>query len=330
MIDPKTFDLLTLCALRVGKKSVDWSLLAREIVVPDNVDMLLEGVMLEGSAVAHKNLPVLREALAGIDDARARVETELAAAEKAGAWLVTVLDDEYPLNLRFVHDRPPFLFGLGERCQVVDIASVAVVGTRQATEPGREAAARLATQLAGDGVTVVSGLARGIDTAAHTAALDANGRTLSVIGTGICRTYPPENAGLAKRIAESGGSILSQFWPTSGPAQWTFPRRNRVMSGITQGTVVVEASSTSGAKMQARLALEHGRWVFLVSKLVDSQKWAEDYVKNRGARTITKVEDVTRLVATPDRILDLWESRQDLEFGAIDGPEEQLTLPVDA
>ena len=113
--------------------------------------------------------------------------------------------------------------------------------------------------LAGQAATVVSGLAKGIDTAAHCAALDADGRTIAVLGTGITKCYPGENRDLAEAITAGSGVLVSQFWPTSPPSRFTFPRRNVVTSGISQGTIVIEATSTSGAKMQARLALDHGK-----------------------------------------------------------------------
>lgn len=139
----------------------------------------------------------------------------------------------------------------------------------------------LAAELGGAGVTVLSGMARGIDTAAHSATLEAGGRTIAVMGTGITRCYPAENANLAERILERG-ALVTQFWPTAHPARYNFPRRNVVMLGMGQGTVVVEATRTSGAKMQARLALEHGKRVFLLRSLVTSQAWGRDYVGRRA------------------------------------------------
>jgi DNA processing protein len=129
-------------------------------------------------------------------------------------------------------------------------------------------------------VTVVSGLARGIDTAAHSGALAAGGRTIAVVGTGITRTYPNENTQLCEEIAASG-AVVSQFWPSAPPASYTFPKRNVTMSGIAQGTAVIDASATSGAKMQARYALEHGKKVFLLSSLVKRYEWAERYAQRR-------------------------------------------------
>jgi DNA processing protein len=159
----------------------------------------------------------------------------------------------------------------------------------------------MARMLAERNVTVVSGLARGIDTAAHTAALNAGGRTIAVIGTGIRRYYPAENRELSDRIAEYG-AVVSQFWPDAPPATYTFPRRNVTMSGIAQGTVVIEASSTSGAKMQARLALEHGKKVFLLRSLVDSYSWAAKYAARPGATVVEAVDDVIDALLPIDRI----------------------------
>jgi DNA processing protein len=162
-------------------------------------------------------------------------------------------------------------------------------------------------------VTVVSGMARGIDTAAHRGALDAGGRTIAVIGTGITRCYPSENRALAEEIASSG-ALVSQFWPTRQPGKDTFPRRNVVTSGISQGTVVIEATSTSGAKMQARLALEHGKKVFLLRSLVTSQPWATDYVSRRGAIEVSAVEEVSAQLAEPERVRQATMQNQQLSL----------------
>jgi DNA processing protein len=159
----------------------------------------------------------------------------------------------------------------------------------------------MAHLLVDHGVTVVSGLARGIDTAAHTAALSAGGRTIAVIGTGINRCYPAENKDLVEDIVRRG-AVVSQFWPDAPPATYTFPRRNVTMSGIAQGTVVIEASSTSGAKMQARIALEHGKKVFLIRSLTEQQEWARTYIEKRGAIAVDDVTDVVAALAPPERI----------------------------
>lgn len=218
-------------------------------------------------------------------------EHQIEALEQQSVRLITVLDDDYPTNLRLIYNRPPFLFVRGE-LQSADDRAVAIVGTRQASTAGLDQAAMLARELVGHGVTVLSGLALGIDTAAHRAALDAGGRTVAVTGTGINTVYPRENRELAERIVDAGGALVSQFWPDAPPTRYSFPMRNAVMSGMGIGTVVVEASSTSGAKMQARLALEHGKRLFLVESLVMHEKWARDYAARPGATVVTGVDEV--------------------------------------
>ncbi len=215
---------------------------------------------------------------------------ERTLAERPNTRLLTVLDDGYPQNLRRVYDRPPFLFVRGT-LQDDDSRSVAIVGTRRASDAGRVLARDMAAALAERGVTVISGMAAGIDTEAHIAALDAGGRTIAVMGTGIDRVYPKENAALAERIAESG-ALLSQFWPGAPPRRSNFPLRNVVTSGVAVGTIVIEASATSGAKMQARLALEHGKRLFLIESLVLQEEWAQRYRSRRGAQVVHGVEDV--------------------------------------
>ncbi|HXP56475.1 MAG TPA: DNA-processing protein DprA [Streptosporangiaceae bacterium] len=292
--------LLGLCAIRVDGVSVDWSLIARQGQFEEGLDALWAGRVLETSAAARRSLPVLRRGIGDPDALGGRVAAEIAAAERAGAELVTVLDEGYPANLRLISNRPPFLFYRGTLAGV-DARSVAVVGTRDASEAGLGRAAEVAGRLAEQHVTVVSGLARGIDTAAHRAALERGGRTIAVLGTGITGCYPPENRELAGQIT-GAGALVSQFWPTQGPHRDSFPRRNVVTSGLSQGTVVIEASHTSGAKMQARLALEHGKRVFLLEALVDGQDWARKYVGRPGAITIGGADEVLPHLASPEQI----------------------------
>ncbi len=219
-----------------------------------------------------------------------RYEDLIAQKERQGIHLVTVLDDAYPTNLRHIYNRPPFLFVRGE-LRAADNRAVAVVGTRSPSDAGLDQASRLATGLAAQGVTVLSGLARGIDTAAHHAALAAGGRTVAVMGTGIDRIYPSENAEVAESIVASG-ALVSQFWPSAPPTKYSFPLRNAVMSGMAIGTVVIEAGPTSGARMQARLALEHGKKLFLVRSLVLHEEWARRYAERRGTLVIDSVEEI--------------------------------------
>ena len=232
------------------------------------------------------------DALAGLDGAR--VEHWRRALEMLDAQLLTVLDDAYPANLRMIHDHPPFLFVRGT-IEAADDRAIAVVGTRRPSEDGVRAAGRIAGALAGRGITVVSGLAEGIDTAAHAGALNAGGRTLAVFGTGISRLYPASNRALARAIVASGAT-LSQFWPDMGPARWSFPVRNIVTSGLGVGTVVVEAGPTSGARQQARHALRHGKRLFLLRRLVEHQPWARELIQTPGVVAIDEAEDVLPVV----------------------------------
>ena len=237
-------------------------------------------------------------------------ETDLAEAVRevqtwvdAGYDVRTALDPDYPENLLGIFNRPPLLFVRGVFDPARDSRGVAIVGAREATEEGLRRAGQLSRDIAGAGFTVFSGLARGIDTAVHATALKFGGRTLAVMGTGIDRIYPAENEVLADRILESGGALLSQFFPHQPPTQWTFPKRNVVMSGLALATVVVEASATSGARLQARVALEHGRTVFLLISLVERHEWArravEEGVKGTRALVVRNSADIlARLGAT--------------------------------
>jgi DNA processing protein len=218
------------------------------------------------------------------------IAVEIESWRSEGIDLVSVLDDGYPANLRTIYNRPPLLFVRGELIEADDY-SIAVVGTRTPTDEGLATATEVATGLASAGLTVVSGLAQGIDTAAHTATLAGGGRTIAVIGTGLRRAYPAENTALQQTLAAEA-AVVSQFWPDTPPTKKTFPMRNVVMSGIALATVVIEASDTSGARMQARFALDHGRPVFLMSGLLKYQ-WAREYADRPG----------TFVVESPDEIL---------------------------
>jgi DNA processing protein len=221
-------------------------------------------------------------------------EREIADWEAAGMRLVTVLDDGYPENLRAVHDRPPLLFFSGS-LQSADDRAVAVVGARRASPGGIAAARSLAQHLTRSGFTVVSGLAAGIDAAAHTGALAAGGRTLAVLGTGLRRSYPPENAPLQRRIAAEC-AVVSQFWPDAPPKRHSFPIRNAVISGLSLATIVVESSQTGGSRLQARLALEQGRPVFLWHRLLE-QPWAREFARRPGVRVGHSAEEITSAVS---------------------------------
>ncbi|MFF6979265.1 DNA-processing protein DprA [Streptomyces sp. NPDC008343] len=311
-------DLLSLCALRADDATLDWSLLARSAQSPEGLAALMDGQLREDSRAATKNRPLLQQALAaGLDAARARVDEELAAASKAGARLVTVLDEDYPANLRLIGNLPPFLFYRGDLDER-DARSIAVVGTRQASADGLRRASRMARELVEHDVVIASGLAKGVDAAAHQATLTAGGRTFAVMGTGIAApVYPAENRPLAKAILASGGALLSQFWPTQPPARHTFPRRNVVTSGTTLGSVVIEASSTSGAKMQARLAAEHGKHVFLIRSLADTQAWAKKMLDDDRAILVTASSDITDRLGQAADIQRAGQQRQQLALAGL-------------
>ncbi|MGV9620321.1 DNA-processing protein DprA [Streptomyces tendae] len=301
MIDDTRMRLLALCNLRIDGKSVDWSLLAR-CALKGHLDSLCEGFIPEETAAARKALPLLRQGLTErpLREHFARVEAELEQASNVKAELVTVLDPEYPENLRTVADLPPFLFYRGKLDHQADARSVAVVGTRNVTDLGLSRARAVARELSEAGYTISSGLARGVDTAAHRTALHFGRRTIAVIGTGVTKCYPKENAELAEEIADQG-LIASQFWPSRPPGRDTFPRRNHVTSGISLGSVVIEASGTSGAKMQARVAAEQGRHVMLLQSLVDQQPWARKMVEDQRATVVANVEQMLEKLESPVR-----------------------------
>lgn len=215
---------------------------------------------------------------------------------KRGIDIRHVLDPRYPSNLHTVFDRPPMVFVKGSWRERTDRRSIAVVGTRKASPEGLARASRLSRELVEAHFTIISGLAAGIDTAAHAAALDAGGRTVAVMGTGVDHVYPAANRDLASQIVGAEGALVTQFFPHQTPRPWAFPARNVVMSGLAMATVVVEASETSGARMQARVALQHGRAVFLLRSLVESHEWARSFVEEgldgSHAIMVTETADV--------------------------------------
>ena len=307
-LSPLQRQMLALCSLTVAGDRCDWGVIARQVYRDRSYDKLLRGEVIENGERAHRTGWVIRTAShdrwqAAYD----RADAEQDAAASVDAKLTTVLDDDFPLNLRLIHNLPPFLFCRGALDAERDARSVAVVGTRTASEQGLQRASLLARKLAEVGITVTSGLAAGIDSAAHRGSLTVGGRTIAVVGTGITHCYPAKNRDLADEIVGSGGLIVSQFFPTATPARWMFGKRNEVTSGISQGTVVIEASRTSGAKMQARLANQHGKNVFLVSSLVASQEWAQKMIEDRRAYAVEWVEDIASRIIETERLREVSE-----------------------
>lgn len=220
----------------------------------------------------------------------ARAEREIAGWRMQGMQLFTVLDPGYPENLSAVHDRPPVIFTAG-RLKPRDQRAVAVVGSRETSSAGRRAAATMAEHLVTAGYTVVSGLAAGIDTVAHETALKRGGRTVAVIGTGVSVCYPRANTILQRRIAAQC-ALISQFEPGIPPARENFPLRNAVMSGFSLATVIIEASATSGTRIQARASLAQGRPVFLTEPVLENA-WARELAERDAVYVINSPSEVT-------------------------------------
>ncbi|MGI8428224.1 MAG: DNA-processing protein DprA [Solirubrobacteraceae bacterium] len=298
MTAPETVALIAL--LRIGRRP--WPIYAELLEEAGGALPVLERELTERDDGQASLLPRLPDALYTLDAPNASSTPdgllEAAAADVAG-WeahgiqLLTVLDRDYPNNLRAVHDRPPVIFVAGT-LERRDTRSLAVVGSRRASPTGLEQAREIVFRLVHDGYVVTSGLAAGIDTAAHSTTLAAGGRTLAVIGTGLAHSYPRQNAALQREIA-ARGAVVSQFRPEIRPSRRTFPLRNAVMSGLTLGTVIVEASHTSGARVQARLALAHGRPVFLARPLL-SQDWARELSDRPGTHVFSSPSEITDVI----------------------------------
>ena len=224
-------------------------------------------------------------------ESRIDLSGELGCIKDFGCHILIAQDEEYPALLTQIYDPPIVLYVKG-KVERKDKNGVAIVGSRLTTSYGMETARRLAYQLAYLGVTVVSGGARGIDTAAHQGALTAKGRTIAVFGTGINLVVPPENASLFERIAASG-AVITQFPFNRNGDRQSFPIRNRIVAGMTLGTVVVEANLTSGALITANMAVENGRQVFAVPGRIDSprSKGCHDLIK-KGAKLCEGAEDI--------------------------------------
>jgi DNA processing protein len=251
---------------------------------------------------------------------------------QAGAELIALTDPRYPQKLREIYDPPPVLFVRG-RVELLASVGVAVVGTRRPTPYGTAVTERLAADLARAGVTVVSGMARGIDTAAHKGALAAGGSTVAVFGCGVDVVYPSENRKLAGEIAEKG-LLVSEF-PMGAPAYpQNFPVRNRIISGISAGVVVVEGAQYSGSAITAKLALDQGRELFAVPGNITSRmSWGPNLLIKQGARLVQDWNDVVAALPLRDREklveasqLRLWQEGELKE--AAGGRQQAADLPL--
>lgn len=250
------------------------------------------------------------------------LDRELERVERAGATLVTLDDDRYPPWLKHVPDAPPLLYVRGMP-RPSDELAIAVVGTRRATVYGKQVCERIVREVAGRGVTIVSGLARGIDAVAHRAALDAGGRTLAVVASGVDVVYPPEHAALAREVADAG-AIVSEYPIGTRPEAGNFPARNRIISGMTRLTLVVEAGEKSGALITANFALEQGRDVLAVpGSILAAACTGTNRLIQQGAKLVLDAQDIL------DE-LDVATVGRQLEFRALapDDPTERSLLDV--
>lgn len=218
-------------------------------------------------------------------------EAELTLAEKLGVWIIHLQDERYPAQLKLIYDPPPVLYVKGTLVES-DNLSVAIVGSRRCSLYGSEQASRFAHILAGAGFTICSGLARGIDTAAHQGAIAAGGRTIAVQGCGLSNIFPPENKRLFDSIVESGACI-SELPLRYEPLAENFPPRNRIIAGLSLGTIVIEAGSNSGALHTAKSALEYNREVMAMPGKIDSplSRGANQLIK-QGAKLVDCVDDI--------------------------------------
>ncbi len=216
---------------------------------------------------------------------------EIEYIAKEGIHPICFADEEYPEALKDIYDPPPILFCKGSLCSA-DTNAVAIVGSRRCSAYGMRVAEKLAFDLATEGVTVISGMARGIDTAAHRGALDAKGRTIAVMGSGFRNVYPPDSGKLASGITENG-AVLTEYLSGTLPTKGNFPRRNRIISGMAKGVVVVEAAARSGAMITVNFALEQGRDVFAVPGRIDTlTSGGTNKLIQDGAKLITNADDI--------------------------------------
>ncbi len=271
---------------RTGLEARKQLSLLKRFGTPEAIFAARDAELLATERITPVNVERLREC------ADSDVKSDLATIERWNLTLLRIDEPDYPERLKTIHDPPPLLFVYGQ-LTAADRTSVAIVGTRGATAYGKLVAEKLSSDLARRGITVVSGLARGIDTAAHHGALSAQGRTIAVCGCGVDIVYPTENKDLREKISKSG-AVISEFPLSSAPEFWHFPARNRVISGLSLGVVVVEAPENSGAVITADFAAEQGREIFAVPGNINSgkSKGCHRLIKD-GAKLVESVEDIT-------------------------------------
>src|SRR6266852_1683450 len=259
-----------------------------------------------------------------------RAEKELTGVQKiAGCSLLNWTEPEYPQTLLQIYDPPVLLYVRGDP-QVLNLPSISIVGTRRPTLYGTQMAQRLGRELAARGLVIVSGLARGIDAIGHQGALEANGRAIGILGTGIDVCYPKENKKLYEKVLERG-AIITEFPLRTHPAPENFPVRNRIVAGMPLGVVVIEGAQYSGSLITARLAMEFGREVFGVpSNVTQPVSFAPNQLIKQGAKLVTNADDVIEELPTPVRAALVQaeqpeaEQRNLLAAASLNGSEKKL------
>lgn len=245
------------------------------------------------SALAVWNEVVPSDLFGEVEERFEEAYKDVLSWRERGLGFQTFRDEDFPAQLREIREMPPVLFHQGTLLH--SDTGVCVVGSRSASDRGLAAARVIAEGLVQRDITVVSGLAKGIDASVHLAALEAGGRTVACIGTGITQYYPAENRVLQDEIARRG-LVLSQFWPDAPPRKQSFPMRNAMMSGYGRATVVVEAGEHSGARIQARQAVEHGRPVILTDMVVKANDWARNLLGRPGVYECGSTAEVMSVV----------------------------------
>lgn len=278
--DTELAALLALLRRRPG--GAPWNEIALDVAARGSAIAALEELADDVLFTSPEDDAILGQAADAVDQWRA-----------GGYNVVSVLDAEYPSRLLGIRETPPFLFYEGTLAELDE--GMSVVGSRSASEWGLRFADDAARLLVSEGLAVIGGLAAGIDTAAHRAALGAGGRTVAFLGTGITRSYPASNAELQQEVG-AHGLLLSQFYPDAPPTKQSFPMRNATMSGYGLATIIVEAGEYSGTRIQARVAGQHGRPVILTSRVVDATTWGKSLVGGPNVYVVDSLDELAHAV----------------------------------
>ncbi|OTA27332.1 hypothetical protein B9G54_01915 [Alloscardovia macacae] len=320
-------DAALLALLRIKNTEQTWASIAGDVLLEKSASRLLAHTLDPSIPLQEVELyspGYIQEGLFLDEDSQREIEREYDKAcsdlrkwADQGLDFVSILSDRYPQQLASVHDAPPFLFASG--ILYPQDRGVSVVGSRQCTPAAAAFARDVTHMLVAQNLSVIAGLAEGIDAVAHRTALDDGGRTVACIGTGINLVYPPSHRDLQNEI-EQKGLVLSQFYPDTEPTKQTFPLRNAVMSGYGIASIIVEASEYSGTRSQARQAQEQGRPIILHESVVEGTQWAKKYVQNGvpapGVFVVRTVQDVEECL---ERILSVYERDIDALMQQMEG-----------